>query len=56
MKIYTTKEVVLISWFELEFFKWHVSKQGRERYFPHAILSQFLPPHPTLALWDFFLP
>lgn len=47
MKIYMTKEVVLILWFELDFLKWHVPKQGQERYFPHAVLSQFLPhiPH-----------
>ena len=50
--LYTTKEVVLVLWFQLDFLKWHVPKQGQERYFPRAIFSQFLPRHPTLALED----
>lgn len=48
--LYVTKQAFLILWFELEFWKWHVPKQAKERYFPYVVLSWVFPPHPTLSL------
>lgn len=54
--LYMTEQAFLILQLELNFWKWHVPKQGKERYFPYTVLSWVLPPHFTLSLQGFFLP